>query len=399
MTATSAGLRIWITVSHPGMDESDTIGDMVRLKRIRDVLESMGHSATIVTARDGKAANSGTEARAAANAGIVKRLLKRCVPRSLWATLKDVSYRRNSDRFRAKLEARRDAPDLVIDYNFYWSDATIGFAKERGIPVILNVETLVADSMPEVSRSWLRRKGEAFEVAKYRRVDRLWAVSDPLSKALAERSGVDPAIIDLVPNAAESVPEPRGSIAGIPKGALVLGFVGGFADWYALDRLAELFLELRCRFPQLVLLLVGDGPEKPRIESILRAAPREAYVLPGKVPHAEVSRYISRMDVCVITNHTWWSSPLKLLEYGSLGKAVVAPDLPSITSMVSADQVRLFRRGDFREFADACNGLLADAEARAQLGENLRRAVESRFSPAAMAARIEGSLARLPFKG
>jgi glycosyltransferase involved in cell wall biosynthesis len=105
------------------------------------------------------------------------------------------------------------------------------------------------------------------------------------------------------------------------------------------------------------------------------------------------------MDVCAITNHTWWSSPLKLLEYGSLGKAVVAPDLPSITSMVSADEVRLFPVGDFHAFAAACSGLLADAEARRQLGTNLLLAVEARYSPAAMAARIRGSLARLETRG
>jgi glycosyltransferase involved in cell wall biosynthesis len=398
MTASTQSQRIWLTVSHPGMDEADTIGDMVRLKLVRAALESLGHTVKIITTRDGEAspaAGGQTNARA----GRVKSLLKRFLSRSLWATLKDVSYRRNRDHFLAQLERRAGVPDLLIDYSFYWSDAAIAYGTSRGIPVILNVETLVADSMPEVTRSWLRRRGEAFEIAKYRQAARIWAVSSPLAEALVACAAVQPDVIDVIPNAAPKVSAPPGNIAGIPEDALVLGFVGGFADWYALDRLTEAFLELRHELPRLVLLLVGDGPERPRIEAMLRRAPHDAYLLPGKVPHADVARYISRMDVCAITNHTWWSSPLKLLEYGAAGKAVVAPDLPSIATMVSPNEVRLFRAGDFGEFTTACRSLLADDAARRRLGGNLRRAVETRYSPAAMAKRIEGSLSRLRIPG
>jgi glycosyltransferase involved in cell wall biosynthesis len=399
MTASSASLRIWITVSHPGMDESDTIGDMVRLKRIREVLGQLGHSATIITLRNCIAANAGAAEGSAAGSGATKRLIKRCLPRRLWATLKDMAYQRSSNQFRAGLEARRDVPDLIIDYNFYWSDAAIRFAKQNRIPFILNVESLVADSIPEVMLSWVRKQGEAFEMRKYRGADRLWTVSAPLATALIDRIGVDATAIDVVPNAASRPAVPDVPLGGIPAGALVLGFVGGFADWYSLDRLVAAFLELRRQFPQLTLLLVGDGPERPRIESLLQDAPHDAYVLPGKVPHVEVSRYIARMDLCVITNHTWWSSPLKLLEYGAQGKPVIAPNLPSITSMVSTDEVQFFRVGDFREFTTACSSLLADPETRRRLGSNLLRAVETRYSPEAMAERIHESLARLTSTG
>lgn len=389
-------LRIWITISHPGMAESDTIGDMVRMKMIRDVLHSMGHDATIICVHADEAGISPHEDSRGPKGRALKELLKRCVPRSFWATLKDLAYRRNNRMFKSMLESRDDSPDLVIDYNFYWSDAAIEFARQRGIAVILNMETLIGDSMPAVEHSWLRSRGQVFETDKYHRPDRVWAVSEPLAAALSKCAGIEPSRIDVIPNAAKPHATPRTQIPGIPDESLVLGFVGGFADWYALDRLVAEFLELRREFPRLFLLLVGDGPERGRIEALLRAAPRDAYLLPGTVPHADVPTYVARMDVCVVTNHTWWSSPLKLLEYGSLGKAVVAPDLPSITSMVTTDEARLFPAGNFSEFRKACADLLADDVARQRLGHALRRAVESRYSPAAMASRIGASLSRLP---
>ncbi len=395
LTVQTSGLNIWLTISHPGMDESDTIGDMVRMKLIQRSLVSMGNDVSIITTRTGRPGVALAAQPRANRPSAWKSRLKGVVPRSLWVTLKDQAYRRNNQQFSAILESRPDRPELLIDYNFYWNDAALRFGERHHVPVILNIETLVADSMPEVRQSWLRDRGEKYELAKYRRAARLWAVSEPLADAVAGRARVDRNAIDVVPNAAQ-IPGVTEVIPAIPADAIVLGFVGGFADWYSLDKLVAKFLSLRQTFPRLFLLLIGDGPERSRIEDLLQAAPRASYLLTGKVPHAAVPSYIARMDVCAITNHTWWSSPLKLLEYGALGKAVVAPDLPSITSMITSSEACLFRTGDFAAFEAACRTLLGDGPARHRLGVALREAVMSRFSLEAMTARIRASIGRLP---
>ncbi len=398
MSLQSSGLKIWLTISHPGMDESDTIGDMVRMKLIQRSLVSLGNDVSIITTRQFRPGTELVDRQRRKRFLFRKTSFKRLVPRPLWNTLKDHSYRINCGRFAAILESRPDRPDLLIDYNFYWSDAALRFGARHHVPVILNIESLVADSMPEVRRSWLRSWGEKNELAKYRRAGRLWTVSEPLAAAVACLTGISRSDIDVVPNAAQ-VAGVTNVMPAIPADAIVLGFVGGFAAWYSLDKLVEAFLGLRQSFPRLFLLLIGDGPERSRIEELLRAAPPKSYLLPGAVPHADVSGYVSRMDLCAITNHTWWSSPLKLLEYGAQGKAVVAPDLPSITSMVTPAEVSVFRTGDFEAFQSACRDLLADAPARQKLGDALREAVMSRFSLEAMAGRISASISRLPMAG
>ncbi len=388
---------VWITVSHPGMAESDTIGDMVRLKLIRSAFQSLGWTVRLVTAEAlaGAPPPAGGHPDAAAPRS-PKGRLKQFVPRAVWATLKDLAYRRLNGRFYDLLAAQPGPlPDLIVDYNFYFNDAALRFGRARGIPVILNSETLVEDSMRDVPHSWLRGAGRRFETRKYRRASRMWAVSDPLAaklRALIGGAGVE---VDVVPNAAAAGGDGVACTLRLPAGARVVGFVGGFSPWYALDRLVEACARIREKVPALHLLLVGDGPERARIETMLAATPPGWYTLTGRVPHAEVPGYVACFDVGVITNHMWWTSPLKLLEYGAMGTAVVAPDLPSITAMVTADEAALFAHGDFQAFEQVLGGLLADAPRRARLAQNLRGAVETRYSMAALAQTIAQSVARV----
>jgi len=115
----------------------------------------------------------------------------------------------------------------------------------------------------------------------------------------------------------------------------VVGFVGGFYPWHGLDRLVEAFR--RCREAGLPgnLMLVGDGPERPRIEAQLEECGlRERALFAGPVDHASLPSWIAAMAVCVMPHSNDYGSPMKIFEYMGMGRAVLAPDLPPLRDVI-----------------------------------------------------------------
>lgn len=385
---------LWITVSHPGISEDSTIGDIIRLKTLRRAIELEGYCVRMITAGDAcdltllSQPKNETHGRRR-----LKEHLKTFVPSLVWSTLKDLSYLRLNRLFLRILRAEGEPlPDAIIDYNFYLNDAALRFARGRGIPIYLNCETLIPDSMPATQRSLLRHFGERFERRKYQNVDRILAVSEPLAQRLREITTAKGPPIDVIPNAVE-IPNTldSGNFRSVlaPNGEIVVGFVGGLSDWYSLDRLIEACAGIRQRFSGFRLVIVGDGPERGTLETQIQRLNADGWcILTGKISHDEISRYLTCFDIGVITNHKWWTSPLKLLEYGAHGAAVVAPRIESISSMVSGDEVVLFEPGDLAMFSKRIEGLLFDRCSRKSLGEALKRRVQAEYGMDSMRRRL-----------
>jgi len=98
----------------------------------------------------------------------------------------------------------------------------------------------------------------------------------------------------------------------------------------------------------------------------------------GRIPHDEMPHFIAAMDIAVVADErTGVASPMKLLEYMAMGRAVVAPAMDNIRDVVS-DRVNglLFEAGS-REALSAClRELHDDRGLRAALGASARASVE-----------------------
>jgi glycosyltransferase involved in cell wall biosynthesis len=99
--------------------------------------------------------------------------------------------------------------------------------------------------------------------------------------------------------------------------------------------------------------------------------------MPGRVPHDDVMRYYSIIDVFVVprTNDrvSQLVTPLKPYEAMSLELALVVSDVPALREMVIPGETGLtFRPEDDADLADVLSGLLDDPELRARLGRRAR---------------------------
>ncbi len=179
---------------------------------------------------------------------------------------------------------------------------------------------------------------------------------------------------------------------GLPPDAPVIGLVAVMRPEKRHDiflRAAALILK---RHPEARFLVVGDGPQRPRIESLWRALGLQSRVqLLGF--RSDVVEVMNVMDVVALTSHPADTFPLSLLEAMALGKPVVVTDIPGgIKEMVSGptDTAGLIvAPQDPRTVARAVNQLLGNPDLARRLGEAGRARVAADFTIQQTVARLQ----------
>jgi glycogen(starch) synthase len=158
-------------------------------------------------------------------------------------------------------------------------------------------------------------------------------------------------------------------------GASVVGFIGSFYEFEGLECLLNAMVELRTRVPNVRLVLVGGGEQENLLPQLVRALGLQDHVIiTGRVPHKDVARYYSVMDVLVYprlrNRTTTLTTPLKPLEAMAMRKAVVGSDVGGLRELLDGGRVGLlFEAGNSRELADKLATVLSDAGLRAQLAD------------------------------
>ncbi|MCB9897818.1 MAG: glycosyltransferase [Planctomycetes bacterium] len=144
-----------------------------------------------------------------------------------------------------------------------------------------------------------------------------------------------------------------------------------------------------------VLRLVGDGPEREALASLLLALGLEGHVrLEGAASEAGVQAAYARADVFVLASLTE-GVPVVLMEAMAMELPCVAPRLAGIPELVrDGIDGLLFTPSDELGLAAALEQLLDDADARRRLGVSGRRRVAEGFDLATTTGLMAGVLAR-----
>lgn len=233
-----------------------------------------------------------------------------------------------------------------------------------------------------------------FHVAA-RSVAHFCCVSDEIAAAVTRWGTVPRAKVAVIPNGIPldlpaDLPDPaavRASV-GIPQGAPVIGTVGRLAEVKRQDILIRALLKLSSEFPDARLLLVGDGPERLRLEDQARDLGLSARVrFAGYQPRPE--EFLRAMDVFALTSRSE-GFPVSLLEAWRSGLPVACSAVGGIPAVV-ADGVNglLFPAGDEAATAAALGTLLRDRELAARLGSAGRDEFRQKYSMDRMAAEYD----------
>lgn len=211
-------------------------------------------------------------------------------------------------------------------------------------------------------------------------------LSNVMRDAIVAR-GVPADRITVVPNAVDVNrfrPQPRDAALAasfaIEPGELVVGYISSFSAYEGIPTLIEAAARLRAKGRRLRVLLVGDGKD----EATIRDAGRRlgmfdagALLMPGRVPHDQIARYYSLLDVFVVPRTanrvSQLVTPLKPFEAMAMERAVVVSDTPALREIVTPGETGLtFRPEDVDDLVDVLAGLLDDAALRKGLALRAR---------------------------
>ena len=176
------------------------------------------------------------------------------------------------------------------------------------------------------------------------------------------------------------VPLPRDQQLAAELGldGVVLGFAGSLYNYEGVSWLVRAVAELRRRATHCHLLILGDGEDVPAIRTAIQECDAGSYVhFPGRVPHDQVQRYYSVMDIAVYPRKsirlTELVTPLKPLEAMSQAKAVLASGVGGIRELVDHEKSGLlFKPEDIEDFCSQAARLIHDRGYRVELGARAR---------------------------
>jgi len=119
-------------------------------------------------------------------------------------------------------------------------------------------------------------------------------------------------------------------------------------------------------------------------------------VVTGRVPHDQIPAYVAAFDVAVSPRATFYASPMKVPEYMAAGTAVVAPDMPNLTDLIT-DGVNgtLFAAESVDALAGALHSLMSDARRRQNLSCAARASILNRRTWRHNAAAVLRTLAEV----
>jgi glycosyltransferase involved in cell wall biosynthesis len=154
--------------------------------------------------------------------------------------------------------------------------------------------------------------------------------------------------------------------------------------------------------PDVRLLLVGGGPQEAALKAQAhRLGLEDRVVFTGRVPHADVQRYYSIVDVLAYPRRamrlTELVTPLKPLEAMAQGRLLLASDVGGHRELIRDGETGiLFRAGDPAALAAAVTRLFGQRERWPVMREQGRRFVENERSWASSVARYRDVYGRLP---
>jgi glycosyltransferase involved in cell wall biosynthesis len=211
------------------------------------------------------------------------------------------------------------------------------------------------------------------------RADAVIAVSE---SELEFARGVAPAAADRLELIHNGVPDPQPESdpdrratrerLRLRTSSLVALFVGELSERKQPVQFAEAVTGARADNPEIVGLVVGEGPLRPRLE----AMEGEGLRILGDRP--DVKELLACADVFVLPS-LWEGLSYALLEAMALGKATIVSDGPGNPDAVGGAGL-IFPAGDVSAMAASLSRLAVDPAMRASLGRDAAARARERFS-------------------
>jgi glycosyltransferase involved in cell wall biosynthesis len=247
-------------------------------------------------------------------------------------------------------EIRRVIEEKDIDVIILYSVPTNGmqalhYARNFGIPVVFRSIDILNRLVKLPVLSWVTR---FLERRVYSRSDLVLTISPRLSRYVTAMA-VQQSHVRLLPLGVDTElfrPDADSSELcrewGIGNGPVIV-FIGTLYDFSGLDGVIRQLPEVVKSFPDVKLLVVGDGPQRSQLERIAAEVGMERHlVITGFQPYETMPQYINMAAVCInpflITDTTRDIFPTKIVQYMACARPVIATRLPGLEATITGEK-------------------------------------------------------------
>ncbi len=273
--------------------------------------------------------------------------------------------------------------DVVYERYSLWSYSGMSYARARRIPGLLEINAPLIEE--QVTHRGLVDRAAAEQVATraFREASALIAVSDEVGSYLRAR-GARADAVRVIPNGVNPVrfPTELTPAWGWPENqtTCTIGFVGTLKPWHGVTGLIEAFAQLHQQHRNTRLLIVGDGPERARLQGrVNELGLADVAHFAGAVVADDIPGWLRAMDVTVAPypklDHFYFS-PLKVYEYMAAGRPVVASRIGQLSDLIQHEQNGLLcEPGNVDDLKRQLDRLAVDVALRHQLGAAGRKTI------------------------
>ncbi len=258
------------------------------------------------------------------------------------------------------------------------------FSKRKAIPFLLEVNYFSGTPLVRKRSRMLLPLAKRVEKYVFTRASRIITVSSYLKEKIMEEYGLAEDKFLVQPNAVDldrfDISQREAKPLKDSK-EVTIGFVGGFYPWHGLDFLLEVFGELLSTGQQAKLVLIGDGPERLKIETQVNQLNLQNKVsFIGAVSPKELPSYLKNFDIGVMPNSNDYGSPMKIFEYMAAGVPVVAPDYsPILDAIKHRWNGFIFQRNNVESFLRVLQEVIAD-DSTGKVAEQARQDIKTKLN-------------------
>ena len=275
----------------------------------------------------------------------------------------------------------------------------------KRVPFLFEIRDLwpaFAVAVGVLTNPLLIRASEWLERFLYRRADLLMVNSPGFTEHVKARGARR---VELIPNGADTRmfhPEDDGQhfrqAHGL-EGKFVALYAGAHGLSNDLDVVLEAAAQLRDQ-PEIAVVLLGDGKEKPRLQARAAAMGLENLHFIASVPKDQMSEALAAADACIaiLKPIEMYKTvyPNKVFDYMAAGRPVILAIDGAIREVVESAQGGIVvPPGDAQSLGDAIRLLAADRQKGEILGQNGRCYIETHFDRVVVAAKLNDMMEQL----
>lgn len=291
----------------------------------------------------------------------------------------------------------QDPIDAIHTHDLYLGQIGQNIQKRLGIPFVLDLHENYVDALQQYAWSTTAPGKWFISDSRWKKLEKKWVEAADVSVVVIEEMkkryldlGISESSLITIPN----TPNIDGFRAYPIKPEIqepfrdkkILLYTGGFDLHRGLHTAIESMAYLKDDYPDLLLLLVGDGRNKADLERLTKKLNLEDVVrFEGWQPQENIRSYINCADIGLIPHvksvQTDASIPHKLGYYMSEELPIVSSNCDSLTRMIQEHQAgRIFISEDPQSLAKEVAYLLQHTEEAKKMAKNGLDAAEHHFN-------------------